>query len=239
MKRILFTVFVIFFFLILFTKAYANEKLFETKYEALQADFRKEYWKVIFTFCPGGDSEIPYLLQYIDDENRNVRFSSILLLGKWFLSYESKDQLMNQYWREKDPEIRILLLSSLEILITNSNESREFFSSVVEEETDPKIKEFAMEALNIISELPSMIDGFEKEKEVNQKKFKSEYNILYRSYGKSGSYEKLNRYSSLANEKELKLLKIQVLKRNSDEALYDYQKINDIILENRFISAKQ
>jgi hypothetical protein len=84
-----------------------------------------------------------------------------------------------------------------------------------------------------------MIDGFEKEKEVNQKKFKSEYNILYRSYGKSGSYEKLNRYSSLANEKELKLLKIQVLKRNSDEALYDYQKINDIILENRFISAKQ
>ena len=84
---------------------------------------------------------------YIDDENRNIRFNSIVMLGKWFLSYDSKEQLINQYWKETDSQIKLLILSSLEMLITNLSESKEFFNSVIQNESDPKARDFAQESL--------------------------------------------------------------------------------------------
>lgn len=239
MKRIVFIIFAHMFFLLLITNSFASEKLFENKFDALKVDPKQEYWKVIFTFGPGGDNEVPYLLQNIDDENTNIRFNSIAMLGKWFLSYDSKEQLINQFWKENDSQIKLLILSTLETLITNLSESKQFFSSVIEKESDPKVRDFAQESLNVLDKLPNMIDGFQKEKEIDSKKFKNEYNKLFKSYGTEGNYERLYKYSSFENERDLKLLKIRILKRNSDEALYDYKKINDIIMKNRFIKENQ
>ncbi|NLW47385.1 MAG: hypothetical protein GXY86_08625 [Firmicutes bacterium] len=239
MKRIAYIIFALMFFSLLITNSYSSEKLFENKFDALKVDPKQEYWKVIFTFGPGGDNEVPYLLQYIDDENRNIRFNSIVMLGKWFLSYDSKEQLIIQYWKETDSQIKLLILSSLEMLITNLSESKEFFNSVIQNEADPKARDFALESLNMLDDLPSMIDEFKKDKEIDSKKFKKEYKKIYKSYGTEGSYKRLYEYSSFANESDLKSLKIRILKRYSDEALYDYDKINDIIMKNRFIKDKQ
>jgi hypothetical protein len=105
---------------------YASEKLFDNKYDALKVDPIEEYWMVVFTFGSGGESEIPYLLQYIHDENRNIRFNSLVMLGNWLLAYDCKEQLVDLYWKESDQEIKLLILSNLERLITNLRRVKSF-----------------------------------------------------------------------------------------------------------------
>jgi hypothetical protein len=100
---------------------------------------------------------------------------------------------------------------------------------VAKNEPDKKVREFARESVDLITEFSGTMEKLRKEKEIDQKKFENEYRVLNDSYGTEGDYIKLLKYSSLENENELRKLRVRILERNSDEALYDYKKINDII----------
>jgi hypothetical protein len=83
-----------------------------------------------------------------------------------------------------------------------------------------------------------LIDTCSKDKNRNIKKYQAEYKTLFDSCGLKGNYDKLMKYSDLSNENDLRRLREHILERESDEALYDYQKVNYIIAMNRFISNK-
>ena len=51
--------------------------------------------------------------------------------------------------------------------------------------------------------------------------------------GLEGSYEVLGASSTAQDERKLKALRERILQRNSDEAFYDHQKVNEIIVWNR------
>jgi hypothetical protein len=219
----------------LITMTHAVEKLFENKLDALKADPKEQYWMVVFTFGPDETEAVPYLMKYIDNEDKNIRYNAIIMLGNWLLAYESKEQLKSCYWKEKDPEIKVLLLSCLESLMTNLAESKEFFTSVTTKETDAKARDYAKETLSLFDTYKTNMGDSLKNKEINPEKFKTEYKLLYKSYGQEGQYENLMKYSTFKDEGSLRRLKERILERESDEALHDYKKINYIILMNRFI----
>lgn len=233
--------FIITFFMLLMigmaliTASHAVEKLFENKLDALKADPKEQYWMVVFTFGPDENGAVPYLMKYIDNENKNIRYNAIMMLGNWMLAYESKEQLKNYYWKEKDPEIKVLLLSCLESLMTNLTESKQYFSSVTAKETDAKAKDYAQETLSLLDKYKTATSDCLKNKEIYPEKFQAEYKLLYDSYGKDGEYENLMKYSTFKDEGVLRRLKERILERESDEALYDYKKVNYIILMNRLI----
>lgn len=219
----------------LITMTHAVEKLFENKLDALKADPKEQYWMVVFTFGPDETEAVPYLMKYIDHEDKNIRYNAIIMLGNWLLAYESKEKLKSYYWKEKDPEIKVLLLSCLESLMTNLTESKEYFTSVIAKETDVKAKDYARETLSLFDKYKINLGDSLKNKEIDLEKFKAEYKLLYDSYGQEGEYENLMKYSTFKDEGLLRRLKERILERESDEALYDYRKVNYIILLNRFI----
>jgi hypothetical protein len=65
--------------------------------------------------------------------------------------------------------------------------------------------------------------------------FQHEYGRFFKSAGKKGDYKALASASTVEDEPKLKALRERILQRDSDEANYDYQKVNEIILMNRMV----
>jgi hypothetical protein len=214
--------------------AAAREKLFTDKFEALKVDPKEFVLIAIYTFGSDEKEEVPYLLKFIADEDKNIRFNAIMMLGKYILDYESKEQLKKLYWQEQDLDVKLLILSSLETLIVDLDESKQFFEAVIATETDGKEKEFAQATLSRLEQYKEVINRYFTKKEINSTKFQAEYKTLYDSYGKEGQYEKLFIYSDQKDESDLRRLKERILERESDEVLYDYEEINAIIAMNRY-----
>lgn len=195
----------------------------------------KFYWKVFFCFGKMGDKAAPYLLEKIDDPNRNVRLNSIVALQR-LLANEAAEPLSKQYWKEKDPLIKNLILGSMERIVPDLKEMEVFFREVVAKEQDKKLKQFADEAVENIDEIKKVVGDFKSKKSDKRELFEAEYKSLYKSAGKEGIFENLGMYSHPEDEPRLKKLRERVLFRNSDECFYDYEEINKIIMFNRFIS---
>ncbi|MCE5186641.1 MAG: HEAT repeat domain-containing protein [Planctomycetaceae bacterium] len=204
--------------------------------EILKSDFQEYYWKSIFIFGKMGDISVPFLLKRINDGDKNVRAHAINALGQWLIEPAAAAPLQEHYWAEKDMQIRGMILSSIERITPDLDELKKFFSEVVAKEKDKDLLTFAQETLNNLGQMSQAIKTFHDKKRVSAPEFQAEYQKLYDSAGKKGNTNILSQTSTPGDEPKLKLLRQRILQRNSDECFEDYQKINEIIMFNRFLS---
>lgn len=205
--------------------------------EVLKKDPKQFYWQSILVFGKMGNKAVPFLLEKISDKDRNVRANATYVIGQWLISPEAAKPMQDQFWTEKDDELRGTILSSLERIIPDFVQMKTVFEQVVAKGKDEKIVKFARETLDNIGRLKADITEFAQEKQPSDESFQREYNQLFKSAGKKGSYEVLGNSSTIQDELKLKALRERILQRNSDEAFYDYQKINDIIIRNRLVNS--
>jgi len=196
------------------------------------------YWQSFFCFGKMGDKSVPYLLGKIDDPNKTVRFNCIAILQK-LVPDKAAETLSRQYWKEKDPLVRNVILSTMETIVPDLKEMGSFFKEVAAKEQDEKLRQFAEEAVRNIVEIKKTVSDFKGKKSDNRTLFETEYKALYKSAGSEGNFENLGMYSRAEDEPRLKKLRERVLFRNSDECFYDYEKVNKIIILNRLISANK
>lgn len=203
--------------------------------ENLKKDPKKNYWQNVFIFGKYGDDAVPFLLKKIKDKNQNVRTNAIVILGQWLTPRKVLKPLKRQFWKEKNPQTRVLILSSIERVNTDLDDLKTFFEQVLEKEKHEKVAKFAEKTISSFDQMKKNIDSFRARKKKNKASFKSEYKKILNSFGKEGDYDKLALSSTRKDEKKLKRLKQIILHRNSDESFRDYQKVNNIILFNRLI----
>jgi HEAT repeat protein len=210
----------------------------------LKKDYDKYYWQCYFCFGKMGNAGVPFLLKRINDNDRNVRLASIWLLGGILIDTEAAKPLREHYRKEKDAEVRNVTLSSLEKVIYDFREMETFFKDVISKEKNEACKRFATETIATLEKYRQMTADAKKDKKENRKEFEAAYKTIYKSYGldrgsKPTSYEALMTYSRPEDEARLKKLRERILCRNSDECFYDYEKVNRIIMINRFISKSE
>ena len=216
--------------------------LSEMQYEAalsraediLKLDFKEYYWKPIFIFGKMGDKAVPFLLSKISSEDLNVRTHTVNLLGQWLMAPEAAESLRKRFWEEKDITLQVAILGAIERTDTDFESWKTFFERVHRESQNPSAIKFAGETLASIDRIKTSVNEFIRRKTISKTDFDGEYAKLYKSAGLEGDYDVLKRASSFEDEPKLKRLRERILKRNSDESFYDYQKINNIIAFNRF-----
>ncbi len=200
--------------------------------EVLTEDPKEYYWRSIFVFGKMGDKGVPLLLKKLDDPDRNVRTHVIQILGKWLIDSETIKPLQDHFWVEEDFELRIATLSALEFGM-DPVQLKAFFTEVVAKEGNRSVLNFAKETLGSLEEISKAVREFNERNKFSPADFEREYTRLLKSAGKEGDYGVLAASSSPSDEPKLKALREEILKRDSDESFYDYQKVNHIILLNR------
>jgi hypothetical protein len=204
--------------------------------EVLTLDPKDYYWKPIFVFGKMGDKSIPFLLERVNDKDDNVRANTFNILGQWLIAPEAALPLRERYWNESSKENRALILSAMERVSSDRKFIRDFFKEVASKEKDEELVQYAREGLDLIDKLEGEMGNIGKGREKSPEIFEKEWRALYESSGHEGNYDALEKASDVNDEPRLKKLRERILLRNSDEAFYDYQKINDIILINRHIA---
>ncbi len=192
------------------------------------------YWQLFFCFGKMGDKAVPYLLKKIDDPDITVRLNSIYALHK-LIPDEAVEALSGRYWKEKDPNVKSGILSTLELINPDLKGMESFFKEVAAKEQDENLKQFAKETIANISKIKKWAGDYKGKKVDKRDLFETEYKDLYKSTGHKGNYENLKRSSRIEDEPRLKKLRERILLRNSDECFYDYDKVNKIIIFNRII----
>jgi HEAT repeat protein len=207
--------------------------------EALKANSEKgEPWQAKFLFGMMGDKAVPFLMKKLGDEDENFRTISAYLLGIWLMAPESAQPMQERYWVEKDLRIRGMILGSLERIIPDLAVMKTFFEQVVAKEKEKELLQYARETLENQSQIKSAVADFAKNKKVSAEVFEGERKKLYDSCGKKGDYDLLSAYSTVKDEVALKALRERILQRASDEAFYDFEKVNQTIMFNRLMSAQ-
>ena len=197
---------------------------------------KQEYsWQLFFCFGKMGDKAVPYLLGKIDDPNTTVRLNTIIAL-QMLIPDEAVEALSGRYWKEKDPLVKNAILSTMEFINADLKEMESFFKEVAAKEQDEDLKQFARETITIISGIKKSASDYKGKKADKRELFEAEYKALYKSSGKNGNFENLGAYSRSEDEFRLKKLRERILRRNSDECFYDYDKVNKIVVFNRIIS---
>lgn len=191
----------------------------------------------IFFFGKMGDKAVPFLVQRISDKDDNIRANVINILGEWLTPPEAAKPLQDQFWVEKNAKLRGVILSSMEIIISDLAQQKVFFEQVVANEKDAKLVQFARETLNNLDQARANMASFAQKKQPSAVAFEIEYANIFKSAGKKGNYQTLEISSTAKDEPKLKALRERILQRSSDEALNDYQKVRKIINRNRTIAA--
>jgi HEAT repeat protein len=203
----------------------------------LKQDPKELYWQSIFVFGKMGDKAVPFLLKKLKDKDRNTRANALNVLGQWLIPPEAAKPLQELYWTEKDAELRRAILSSLERTIADPVKLKAALEQVVAKEKDERLLKFARETLDSMVQWKAKIAAHEQERKASPEDFKREFDKLFESCGKEGDYKALGASSTVQNESQLKALRERILQRDSDEAFYDYQKVNGIIVLNRTVAA--
>lgn len=211
------------------------EPALEKSDEIISADAETEYWKPIFFYGKMGEVAVPYLITKIKSEDLNTRFNAINLLGQWLLDFRAFSPLEEQFWVEKDASIQNLILSSIEMISPQPDSVIAFMQKVNKEHKNEASRQFAEEAIKLFSEFDKMKTQIMADKNGTAEEFQAVYDSLWYSFGLEGDYDRLFASSNNASEEVLTMLKERILRRNSDEALGDYKKINQIISMNRLI----
>jgi len=204
--------------------------------EILKLDPKEYYWQSIFIFGKMGDKAVPFLIEKINDPDRNVRVNAINVVGAWLLAKESAQPLRERFCKEKAPEMRLLILSALERVTDDPRKIKEFSKKILEKEKEESVRKYARETIDHFdNKLKEDLEAFRRKKRISPAVFAGQYDRIYKSAGKQGFYEIISAASSWEDEPKLKKLRERVLQRNSDECFYDYEKINDIIMFNRLM----
>jgi HEAT repeat protein len=212
-----------------------HESVLPKTVEVLECDPRSEYWKAVFVFGKMGDKAVPFLVNRINDTNRNIRFNAIYVLGQWELAPEALQPLRERFWKEEDEGIRDLIGNSV-TQIALGETFTEFLGQVVAKGKDKKAVERARQALDEFPKAKANFLSLKKTRSPSAESFQREYSLLFKSAGRKGDYEMLAKSSTLADESALKRLRERILQRDSDEAFYDYKKVSEIIWQNRFFA---
>jgi hypothetical protein len=207
--------------------------------EVLRKDPREFYWQSIFIFGKMGDKAVPFLLQRVSDKDRNVRANTINVLGTWLIAPEAIKPLQEQFSKETDAELRGVILDSLLKIIADPARVRSVCEGVIAKEKDENLVKLARGAIEGMDRMKATIASSAKDKQVSKEFFQREYAPLFKSAGKKGDYKALAAASTIDDEPKLKALRERILQRDSDEAFYDYQKVNEIILVNRMIGREK
>ena len=203
--------------------------------EILKKDPKEYYWQSIFIFGKLGDKSVPFLLERVNNKDLNIRTNAIIVLGQWLIPPEAAKPLQDQFWKEEDTEVRRLILNSLERTITDLGEMKNFFEQVINKEKDANLTKFANETLDSVDRTKAELVSYSEKKSPSASSFNTQYDQLFKSAGKEGNYEMLEAFSTIQDEPKLKALRERILQRDSDEAFYDYQNVNGIIIKNRLI----
>lgn len=208
--------------------------------ELLKRDPKESFWQPIFVFGKMGDKAVPFLLKKIDDKDRNVRGNAISILGQWLIPTEATKPLQDRFWKEEDAELRAMILSSLERTISGFPQMKTFFEQVLAREKDEKVAQFARETIGGMDQMKTQVaTAIQKKSPAPREDFQREYDALFESAGKKGSYDVLGAASTSQDEPKLKALRERILQRDSDEAFADYQKVNTIVVINRLTAGMQ
>jgi hypothetical protein len=206
--------------------------------EILESDAKEFYYRPIFVFGKMGDMAVPHLLEKVHDNNVNVRYNAIGVLGQWLMAPEATEPMQAQFWKEEDPVIRNLILSSLENTNSDFETLITFMEKVISKTDDKDSKIFAEETVQLLKNRPALIKEIKAAKKISPEKFETQYDIIWDSYGHEGDYEILFSASTFDDEPALKKLRQRILLRNSDEAFYDYDKVKNIIRFNRILNSR-
>lgn len=194
----------------------------------------QKFWQAIFVFGKMGDKAVPFLLDKIDSPDANKRRNVIDLLGHWLIPLEAAKAIENRFWKEPDEQVRVLLLASLETMVTDADRMKSFVERVISKDKSKPVLEYARGTLKMLTRLKANSTGAAWKTTPSPAVFQAEYEQLYRSAGKRGDYKALFSASTVQDEQRLKTLRERVLQRDSDEAFDDFQKINEIIISNRW-----
>ena len=203
--------------------------------EILQLDPKKYCRLVIFIFCKMGDKAVPFLLSKINDSSVDVRINVVNVLGKCLIAPEAAQPLLNQYWQEQDIRVRGLILCALERILPDVAAMKLVFEQIAAAEKDEHLLSYARVTLANIGLIETSLAAYAKKKQYSQFLFERDYDKLFSSAGKNGNYELLAVYSTAKDEPVLKKLREKIITRNSDDAISDFQKVNDIIMRNRMM----
>lgn len=207
--------------------------------EVLESNAKEDYWRPIFVFGKMGDIAVPYLIDKVGDGNKDVRYNAINVLGQWLMAPEAAQPLEAQYWKEKDPIIRNLILSSLEKVSSDQKSLLAFMNEVKSKGKDKESKDFAKETIDLIKNMSDQIKPVAAMKTDSRELFEHSYREIWESYGSDGDYQALMTASTLDDEPDLKKLRERILQRNSDESFYDFNRVNDIIALNRILYSQK
>lgn len=202
----------------------------------LRVDPREQYWMPIFVFATMGDPSVPFLIKMIESDDINTRINALSLIGHWLLPLEAEGPLRERYWKEKDIRIKVGILGSLEAISANTQRIKEFSESVIARDKDQEAVKFARESIENLGRMKDMVKSAKESRKPDAQAFQQQYDMIYNSYGKEGDYIQLANAATMADEPRLKALREHILLRSSDEAFYDYQKVNMIIIVNRLIA---
>jgi HEAT repeat protein len=201
--------------------------------ELLGQDWRTCYWWCRFVFGFWGDRAVPFLLPKLTHPDPHVRMNATFVLGGWLVAPEAVEPLERAYRTERDPRIRVAILSALEHTTSDPARLRRTFEGIVADEREPDPLKFVRETLDSFEQIRTAVAAHAHAKRVSAEEFERAWRALHRSLGREGDYELLARASGPADEPRLKALRARILRRRSDESWYDYQKVNRIIILNR------
>ena len=203
------------------------------KMEELLSTSAQEFWQAIFVFGKMGDKAVPFLLEKMNSPDSNIRRNAIDLLGRWLIPVAAAKPMEERFWKEPDDELRVLLLASLERMMSDKSQMKSFVERVISEDKSEQVLKFSRGTLDMLNGLKAGLANASLPIKPSAELFQSEYERIFKSAGTKGDYKKLLSASSIDDEQRLKALRERILQRNSDEAFYDYQKVNDIIVFNR------
>jgi hypothetical protein len=183
-----------------------------------------------------GDVAVPFLLPKVDDADPVIRQNAIGLLGMWLMAPEAAKAIQGRYTQEKDPHSRQVIVLALERVQLDTDALLRFYREIAATEKDNAVSACIREAISLIESLPKNLASYQAEKEVDAVTFEKEFAKLDASSGSEGDLKTLRQCSSAEDEPKLKMLREHILRRNSDEAFYDYEKVNSIIYSNRVLA---
>jgi hypothetical protein len=193
-------------------------------------------WQQRFVFGKLGDVAVPFLLTKVDDADPVIRQNAIGLLGMWLMAPEAAKAIQGRYTQEKDPHSRQVIVLALERVQLDTDALLRFYREIAATEKDNAVSACIREAISLIESLPKNLASYQAEKEVDAVTFEKEFAKLDASSGSEGDLKTLRQCSSAEDEPKLKMLREHILRRNSDEAFYDYEKVNSIIYSNRVLA---
>jgi HEAT repeat protein len=209
------------------------EKALPQTVEILKLDIKNYYWLNMLVFGKMGDKSVSFLIEKINDPDRNIRANAINVLGQLLISTEAAQPMFEHYWKETDTGISGMILGSLTSTVPDFSVMTKYFKEVTAREKNNDLLNLARNTLDNMKNMKADVESFMKKKKVSAEAFRKEYDNIYKSAGKEGDYEVLAASSTVKNEPELKRLRERILQRNSEDAFFDYRKINVIIIDNR------